>query len=269
MRPWSQTVAVVTGASRGIGRAVVEALVGRGATVGCVSRSKEDLDHLSDGLSGPGRVELAAADVGIRAEIESAMSDLASRLGRIDVLVNNAGVGQYGPVLTLDPDEAERLIQVNYLGTFYTVRAVLPEMLKRRAGHIVNVASVAGRLGGPFEAAYAASKFAVVGFTESLAVETASFGVKVSMVNPGPVQTGFFATRGHPYERRRPRPISAAEVAGAVMAVLEDGRLEKTVPRALRYASVVREVLPGLYFSGTRRAFRSEINRLRSDLEQT
>ncbi|MHB1785010.1 MAG: SDR family NAD(P)-dependent oxidoreductase [Acidimicrobiales bacterium] len=265
---WPQTTAVVTGATRGIGRAVVAALVGSGASVGCVARSRDDLVSLQQELAAQGRIEIAPANVGVRSEIESALDALSGALGRVDVLVNNAGIGLYGPVARLDPDDAERLMRVNYLGTVYATSAVLPQMLQRRSGHILNVASIAGRLGSPFEAAYSASKFAVVGFTEALALEVAPFGVKASVVNPGPVDTGFFSARGHPYARRSPRPVPAADVAKAVLGALERQGFEKTVPKALRFAVIARQVLPRPYLFATRQAFRAELARLARELEQ-
>jgi short-subunit dehydrogenase len=264
---WSQTTAVVTGATRGIGRAVVERLVGRGTRIGCIARSKEDLVALRQALAGQGAFEIVAADVASRPEIESALEELSASLGPIEVLVNNAGVGLYGPVVRLDPADAERLLKVNYLGTLYTTCVLLPKMLERRHGHIVNVASIAGRLAAPFEAAYSASKFAVAGFSEALAIEAAPFGVKVSVVNPGPVDTGFFSARGHPYERSRPRPIPAPKVAEAVLGVLEHGGVEKTVPGALRLAVAARELVPWFYRFGTRRAFERELAGLAGELE--
>jgi len=263
---WSTTSGVVTGASRGIGRAVVEALVARGAKVGAIARSAEDLEELRRTVTGKGQIVIATADVAVRSEVEAAMCSLRNELGPIDVLVNNAGIGLYGPVARLKPEDAERLMRVNYLGTLYPTLAVLAEMIERRRGAIVNVGSIAGRLGAPFEAAYSASKFAVAGFTETLALEAAPFGVKVSMVNPGPVDTGFFAARGHPYKRRSPRPVPPERVASAVIDILEHPRVEATVPRALRFAALLRNVAPRLYLSATSRAFHAELADLQASL---
>jgi 3-oxoacyl-[acyl-carrier protein] reductase len=263
---WADMTAVVTGASRGIGKAVVQAMTERGVRVGAIARSIEDLEALRSSGPSDGRLAIAAADVSVRAEVAAAIDSLRNELGPIDVLVNNAGVGLYGPVARLDPDDAERLLKVNYLGALYPTLAILPEMLERRRGWIVNVASIAGRLGVPFEAAYSASKFAVAGLTEALAIETAPFGVKVSMVNPGPVDTGFFAARGQPYRRRFPRPVPAETVARAVVRTLERPRFETTVPTTLSLAVNLRYLLPRFYLATTRWAFRAELAELRSEL---
>jgi short-subunit dehydrogenase len=132
-------------------------------------------------------------------------------------------------------------------------------MIARRRGHVVTIGSIAGRVGAPFEALYSATKFAQVGLTEALSVELSSSGVGVSMVNPGPVETEFFEARGHAYDRARPRPVPAAQVAAAVMAAVEDERLEQYVPRWLRSASMVRHLAPPVFQSGTKRAFRKEL----------
>lgn len=256
---WERTTAVVTGATRGIGREVVQALVARGAKLGCIARSAGDLGQLEAELGTTGRLAVAQADVGERTQVDGAVAELTAALGPVDVLVNNAGVGLFGPVATLDPSDAERLMRANYLGVVHATCAVLPGMLERRRGHIVNIGSVAGRLGAPFEAAYSASKFAVVGFTEALAVEASPFGVRISMVNPGPVDTGFFEARGHHYERKRPKPVGPRQVADAVLRALERGRFEQLVPPSLGAAVAFRHLVPSLYLAGTRQAFRSEL----------
>src|SRR5204863_3785944 len=159
-------------------------------------------------------------------------------------------------VLDTDIEVYERLIRLNYLGTVYPTKAALPSMVERRRGHIVNVGSVAGRIGAPFEAAYSASKFAVTGFSEALAIEVGAKGVGVSMVNPGPVDTDFFEARGAPYERTSPKQVPASQVADAVIKAVDGDKLEQLVPGMLRGAVIARHLMPGLYRWGTARVFR-------------
>src|SRR5438552_3925754 len=229
---WNGSVTVVTGASRGIGRAVATMAAARGARVGLVARTRPDLDGVLAEIGGRGAV--ATADMADRHQAEGAIEALASELGPVEILVNNAGVGAYGPVLDAPVEDFERLMRVNYFSAVYATKAVLPSMVGRGRGHIVNLASVAGRFGAPLEAAYSASKFAMVGFTEALAFEVGPKGVGVSMVNPGPVDTEFFERRGHPYARRRPKPVSAERVARAVIDVVEHNRLARIRSAPLR-----------------------------------
>jgi short-subunit dehydrogenase len=262
---WAGAVTVITGGSRGIGREVARAAAGRGAKIGVIARHAADLESLRDELGPGGQVAVARADVGDRTQLVAAIGQLEAELGPVDVLVANAGIGGYGPFVDIDPDTIDRLVQVNLLGTLHAVRAVVPGMVDRRRGHIVTVGSIAGRIGSPFEATYAATKFGQVGFTEALAVELSAFGIGVSMVNPGPVATGFFDARGHAYQRAFPRQVTPAKVAAAVMAAVERDRLEQVVPRWLRPAVVVRHLVPGLFLRGTRSTFRKELRALARD----
>jgi len=254
---WSGAVAVVTGASRGIGREVARQAALKGARVGLVARSKPDLEAVLKEIGGRGAV--ATADVADRQATEQALAQLTAELGPVDILVNNAGIGSYGRVSDLPVDEFERVMDVNYFSCVYATKAVLPSMLARRRGHIVNLASIAGRIGAPMEAAYSASKFAMVGFTEALAFEVAPLGIGVSMVNPGPVETDFFDTRGHAYEGNFPKPVSARRVADAVIEVVESGGLERVIPRALRPAVVFRHMAPPIYRRGTARVLSKQL----------
>jgi 3-oxoacyl-[acyl-carrier protein] reductase len=252
-----EKVVLVTGASRGIGAAAATAVAAKGARVGLIARTEGDLKGVLGQLGGRGAV--AVADVADASALTDAIAALEADLGPIDVLIANAGIGAYGPFADIEPDEMERLVKVNVLGTMYVIRAVLPGMIARRRGHIVTIGSIAGRIGSPFEAVYSATKFAGVGLTEALAVEVEPYGVGVSVINPGPVATDFGNARGHPYDRDRPKPVAPEEVAEAIVDAIEHGRHELYVPRWFRPAVVVRHLVPRMLRWGSKRSFRDEL----------
>jgi len=258
-------VAIVTGASRGIGLAVCHRLAAAGDAVGLLARDADALDAAASALrtAGAPAVAVAAADVADADATTAAIASLERELGPCEVLVNDAGAGAWGAVVDTDAATFRRMVEVNYLGTVHATAAVLAGMVDRGRGRIVNVASIAGRIGAPFEAAYSASKFAVVGYSEALAVELTGTGVTVSLVDPGPVDTDFFARRGHRYELRAPRPIGAERVAAAVMRAVDHGTAEQFVPRWLRGANAVSTVVPGLYRRGVRATFRAQLRHAR------
>ena len=175
--------ALVTGASRGIGRAVALALAKEGVSLGLGSRSGDDL-----GLDG---AVAQPCDVREPDQVESIVNATVERFDRLDILVANAGVGAYGPFLELPSDQLEEMIDVNVKGTIYSVRAALPYLLESGEADLVTVASEAGRRGLPFEAVYCSSKFAQVGFTRALDHELRERGVRCTNVCPGGVATDF------------------------------------------------------------------------------
>lgn len=259
---WEGSTAVITGASRGIGRAVALAAAANGARVGLIARDEGDLEGVLTEAGGVGAI--AVADVAEPDQLQGAVDALAEQLGPVDILVANAGIGSYGAFADLTAEEAERLVRVNVLGTVHAFRAVVPGMIERRRGHLVTLGSIAGRLGSPFEAIYSATKFAGVGLTEALVVELEPYGIGVSMVNPGPVATHFGEARGHPYDRTRPKPVSAEQVARAVIKAVEGGRHEQYVPGMFRPAVVTRHLLPPVFRWGSKRSFTRELAEDRS-----
>jgi short-subunit dehydrogenase len=235
-------VCLVTGASGGIGGAVSLRLADRGAKLVLLGRDRAALDALAGRTGGhalPADLTTAtAADVAERA---------AAAFGRVDVLVNNAGIGWSGSFPELDDDAARRLVTTNLLAPILLTRALLPAMLARRHGHVVNVASIVGHTGSKDEAVYAATKAGLVAFTESLRQELGGSGVGLSLVTPGVIDTRFFERRGTPYARRWPRPITPERVADAVVTAIERDRAEVFVPRWLAGPARLRGALPGLY----------------------
>ena len=254
---WKDSVVVITGASRGIGEALAREAGARGARLGLIARSKGELDEVLAASRGNGAV--AEADVSDRASLEGALGALVNELGPVDILVNNAGIGSYGFVADTPVEDFERMIRVNYFGTVYATKFVLPSMLERARGHIVNMGSIAGRIGAPLEAAYSASKFAVAGFHEALSLELANRGIGMTMIDPGPVETNFFEARSAPYVRTKPKPVSPGEVARAVISAVEKGREEVFIPAWLRVPAAIKMVVPRMFRRGTLRDFRKDL----------
>jgi short-subunit dehydrogenase len=253
---WTDDVVVVTGASRGIGLEICRELAAAGARVAMIARDAAALDHVRAELGD--RTVAAPADVTDPAQLTAALESLNDTLGAPTVLVNNAGQGAWGPVVATHVSEFRRLLEVNFLGAVHATGLVLPGMIREGQGHIVNIASIAGRIGAPFEAAYSASKFALVGYSEALAIELAGTGVTISLIDPGPVATEFFAHRGHPLNITRPKPVPPKRVARLVLSAIERQRHEIFVPRWLGGAHLVKTAVPGLYRAVTAKMYASE-----------
>ena len=183
-------VALVTGASSGIGEGAALALAEAGALVAVSGRRKERLDGLVARIEAAGGKALALpGDVAVEAEARKSVEDTVAAFGRIDILINSAGVNEAGGVETLPLEQWQRLIDINLMGTIYTSRVAFPLMKAQGAGDIVNISSTAGRRSGWQFAAYATSKFGVTGFTEALRQEAGGAGVRVAIVEPGATAT--------------------------------------------------------------------------------
>jgi 3-oxoacyl-[acyl-carrier protein] reductase len=220
-------VALVTGASRGIGAATARALAATGAQVALASRSGDN-----PGVAG---ALAQACDVRDPSSLDAMVRATVERFGKLDILVVNAGVGAYGPFLELPADDLEEMIEVNVKGALYAVRAALPELLKSDAADIVTIASEAGRRGLPYEVAYCASKFAQVGMTSALDHELRERGVRCTSICPGGVATDF--AMGHGRTPEMPQlagMMSPEDVAEAVMFVLTRPRNHRILEVAFR-----------------------------------
>jgi short-subunit dehydrogenase len=183
-------VAVITGASSGIGRSLARELAAQGAHVGLIARRRDQLETLAEEIrTAGGTAALVPADVGDRAQTVAAVRELAAKLGPVDLLVANAGVG--APTL-LDPvnvPDIERMFRVNVLGMVYSFEAVLPDMLRRGRGHLAGVSSLAAYKGLPGESAYCASKAAMSSYLEGLRIQLRDRGIAVTTICPGFVRT--------------------------------------------------------------------------------
>ncbi len=184
-------VAVVTGGGRGVGRGIVEALAERGMSVAVVGRSFAEIDVVAAAAREVAGAALAVeADVTDRVAVEKMVSRVLDELGPIDLLVNNAGRAQaVGPPWTVDPESWWADVEVNLRGTFLCTHSAMQSMVERRAGRIVNVATLAAAAPYPFVSGYACSKAAVLRFTDSLAVAAATFGISAFAISPGLVNT--------------------------------------------------------------------------------
>jgi len=183
----SERVILITGCSSGIGRATALEVAARGHRVFATARNPEALRDLESS----GRIRALALDVTDAASIRDAVASVLAEAGRVDALVNNAGYGQYGAAEDVTAEEWRRQFDVNLFGAIEAARAVLPAMREKRSGTIVNVSSVAGKIAIPFAAPYCASKHALEAFSDALRVEVAPFGIRVVVIEAGPIETRF------------------------------------------------------------------------------
>jgi len=181
-------VALITGGGRGIGRAIARAYAAEGATLALAARTDAELQATAEEIRAEfgSEVTTVTTDVTYREQVENAVSHTVDNLGPIDVMVNNAGnTGEIGPLWKLDPERWANVISVHVLGTYYGCRAVIPAMLERGRGRIVNMSGV----GGPNDTSYDAAKTAIVNMTENLSVELAGTGITVNAISPGSIHT--------------------------------------------------------------------------------
>ncbi len=247
-------VAVVTGASSGIGESTALLLAKAGAKVVLAARRLERLEAVAERIGAHGGEALPVrCDVAEPADLAELVERTDEAYGRCDVLVNNAGIPGGGPFRSLPPAQIERVVRVNVLGVLLGTRAFLPMLLAQRRGHIVNIASLAGRYATPGSAVYGASKHAVVAFGESLHYELKPFGILVTTVNPG-----FTKTEGFPQDDiPRPLVMRREHVAEVVVDVVRRGRgPEVSVPRGLGAPQAFRVLTPPLYRWGVDRVTR-------------
>ena len=191
-KQFDQKVALVTGASRGIGKAIALRLAGEGAIIAANFRTGKEEAHqlVQDIVHAGGRAIAVQADVAQEQQVEQMVKTVVDAWGRIDILVNNAGVTRDRLMLRMSPSDWDEVLNVNLRGAFMCARRVLPYMLKERYGRIVNVSSIVGLTGNPGQVNYAASKAGLIGFTKALAREVASRNITVNALAPGYITTG-------------------------------------------------------------------------------
>ena len=234
-------VAVVTGASSGIGRALAKELAAAGCRVGLVARRAAELDLLAAEIKATGGTAAAAvADVGRREQVEAAVSSLRQQLGPVDLMIANAGVGKETKLDPVNVADVEDMIRVNLLGVVYSFAAVTPEMLARKTGHLVAVSSLAGFRGLPGESAYCASKAAVVVYLDGLRIHLRGSGVKVTTVCPGFVTTPMTAHNTF----HMPGLMSAEAAAKRIVAAVRRGKKVYSFPWRLHLMVKLSRWLP-------------------------
>lgn len=249
-------VAIVTGASSGIGFVTAAEFARRGCTVVAVARREEKLARLVEACRehAPNSLYLAG-DLGERAFAESIVDSSFERFGRIDFLINNAGISKHKQIYHLSSDEAERVMQVNFLSCVWTTLAAIPYMLRRGEGWIVNVSSFVTKAPAPRESLYIASKSAMNGFTEGLWSDLEGSNIHAALVIPGPIDTEIWQKEDEPVAYDGPLHPPAI-VAEAIFEVIEKRLFERVVPRwnlPLMTAAFLRRVFPAVLRMGLRR----------------
>jgi short-subunit dehydrogenase len=250
--PFRERVALVTGASSGIGRALAVRLARAGAKVGLVARRKDVLDELAASLRSEGAaVAVASADVSKRDEVQAAAEAVRGQLGPIDLLIANAGVGNPTLLDPLNVRDVERMFAVNVFGVIYAVEAVVPEMLRRGTGHLAAVSSIAAFKGLPGESAYCASKAAVNTYMEGLRIQLRGRGVPVTVLCPGFVETPMTAVN----DFHMPFLISADRAAEHILWAIRKRKKVYRFPRGMSWLMRLTGWLPDWAIARSMRSY--------------
>lgn len=250
-------VVFITGASTGLGEKIAYEAAKKGAIV-VVSARREDLllqvKEKCEQLSNKPAYAFGL-DVSDPEQVKKVINEIYQTVGTVDVLVNNAGFGHFEEALTFDMDIAERMFRVNVLGLMYVTQLVAIEMAERKQGHIINIASQAGKMATPKSTIYSASKFAVIGYSNALRLELKPLNIYVTTVNPGPIETNFFdiADESGTYlEKVGNLVLNAEVVAGRIVSLMGTPRRELNMPALLEIAGKFYTLFPriGDYLAG-------------------
>ena len=254
-------IGILTGASRGIGVVLAEHLAREGVDLVLAARSKDDLEQTAERVRALGRRALpVATDVSDVTQLQALVDAADAEFGRIDLLINNAGIEIPGHSETLDLDRIEAGVHTNLTALIQLTRLVIPQMIERKRGHVCNIASAAGKVARPFATVYAATKHGVVGFSWSLRAELAPLGVEVTVVCPGYVSdVGMFADRtsklGVEMPSRSLKAVSAERVAAEVIESIQKNRAETVVgPLVMKIADVAHAISPDFAMGVARRS---------------
>jgi uncharacterized protein len=254
-------VVLITGASSGIGKQLAVDLAARRAVVvGCgrsIARLKESLKEVRRHSPSSAMIGCDVSDV---EQVRGMVAKVLADYGKIDVLINNAGVGMRKPFVDSELGAVEEMMRINFLGAAYCAHAVLPSMIARKTGHIVNISSGAGKIGTLNMSAYCASKFALNGWSESLYHELRPLGVKVSVVCPGPVRTEFNREFRDTEPKSPARLLVTPEaVSREIIKVIENNKFEVITPRWLAFLCALERHMPNLFRVLAQRKFRHYI----------
>ena len=210
--------ALITGAGKGLGKVIAIALAQEGVNVGLVGRTEKDLVNLAEELKAYNiKTAIAIVDISEMEAVNVAVTKIKGELGVKDILVNNAGVGAFGNFMELDPSKWKEIIDINLMGAYYVTRAVLPEMIDRKIGDIINISSTAGKNGSALTSAYSASKFGLIGMSESLMQEVRKHNIRVTTMLPSTVATDMALnlklTDGNPDKVMQPEDFAELLIA--------------------------------------------------------
>lgn len=218
----SGKVALVTGAGKGIGKAVAIALANERVNVGLLARTEADLKNAVKEVEALGvKAAYAAIDISSQEEVEQAVKNLTQELGSVDILINNAGIGSFAKLLDMDPQDWKKIIDVNLMGTYYMTRAVLPQLIEKNGGDIINISSTNGLNGAATSSAYSASKFGVIGLTESLAQEVRRNNIRVTALTPSTVATELAINTNLIAENNDEKYMQPEDIAEIIVAQLK------------------------------------------------
>lgn len=238
--------ALITGASSGIGYELAKLIAARGYETVLVARRKEKLDALAAELSEHAPSFVVTADLATEATTAAVITQIKAEHPQIDLLLNNAGFGKLAPFLEHTDEDHRRLMQIHYFASASLINALLPGMLERQRGHIINVASIAAKMGPWGHSTYAAAKAALVSLTQSLAAEYPNRGVHFSYVNPGIVVTEFFDGDGYDAMSKsvRKHGIKVETVAAKINKLIDKPKLELTIPGHYRMLDWIKAISP-------------------------
>ena len=252
---YGERVVVITGASSGIGKQIAIDFSRRRASVVLAARRAALLEQVAaECRAVGGTVEALTGDLAERAFAESVIDRAVKRFGRLDILVNNAGIPKHKQFFDVTPEDIDYTMRVNFLAPAYMTVAALKPMLHQREGYIVNISSGAGKIPPPRETVYAASKFALTGFTEGLWLDLAGSNIHPAVIHVGPIDTEIWnkAAADAPV-RYQGKKYPPSVISDAVFQCIENKRYEMTVPKSLSWVFLFKSLLPGLFRAGAAR----------------